>query len=77
MCAEGRYFNFEELLEEWVVNKRGISSLDEYYAAGGRVEDAHIYFDILGVKKREHCGGELVNGGESSELHLSTKQQEQ
>jgi hypothetical protein len=74
---EGRLYNFEDLLEECVINNRGISSLDEHYEAGGRQDEVHIYFDLLGVKRRMYFGGEPVIGGGSSELHLSTKQPEQ
>jgi hypothetical protein len=66
-----------ELLEEWLVNNRGISSFDEFFEAGGREDKAHIYFDQTGAKMRRYFGGEPANGSGFSELYLNTTQQEQ
>jgi hypothetical protein len=77
MMIEGRYFNFEELLEEWVINKRGITSMDEYYDAGGFEEDVHLYFDPLGAPRRRSFGGIPAVGDGHSDIHLRTKNPEQ
>jgi hypothetical protein len=74
MIAEGKSFNFDELLEEWVVNKRCITSLEEYYDAGGREEEIHLYFDPLGAPKRRSFGGTSAVGHGCLDNHLSTNE---
>jgi hypothetical protein len=76
-CVEGRFFSFVELLDEWVVNNRGISSLAEFYEAGGKEEEVGEFFDATGTRKRMQFGGESAVGDGSSTVHPSSSNSEQ